>query len=83
MDITNSSNNSGTSAGGENRLVTVVRVKGTIHADLADWLEPDEVKFLESGETELQYTDLDQAALYGILVRLRDLGLSLVSVEQK
>ena len=83
MDQSNSRTNIDSARGRKNTPLTVVRVKGTIHADLAAWLEPDEVRFLESGGTELSYADLDQAALYGILLRLRDLGLSLVSVEQK
>ncbi len=83
MDQSNSRTNNGSPRDRKNTPLTVVRVKGTIRADLAAWLESDGVRFLDSGDTELDYADLDQAALYGILVRLRDLGLSLVSVEQK
>ena len=37
---------------------------------------------LDSGRTRLERSDTDQAALYGLLVRLRDLGLVLLSVER-
>lgn len=35
-----------------------------------------------SGRTVLERSDADQAALYGLLVRLRDLGLVLLAVER-
>ena len=34
------------------------------------------------GRTALERGDVDQAALYGLLVRLRDLGLVLLAVER-
>lgn len=35
------------------------------------------------GETEISGVMIDQAALYGVLNRIRDLGLVLVSVQRK
>lgn len=34
------------------------------------------------GRTTLERRDVDQAALYGLLMRLRDLGLVLLAVER-
>ena len=81
MDRSNSAINNELPVDAEKSALTVIRVRGTIQADLAAWLEPAEVRFVESGDTELVYANLDQSGLYGVLVRLRDLGLSLVSVK--
>ncbi len=37
---------------------------------------------LELGQTVLSARIVDQAALYGVLIQLRDLGLSLISVNR-
>lgn len=58
-----------------------IRIRGTISPDLAEWLDPVDIQNLENGETILVYQGLDEAALYGILIRLRDLGLNLLSVQ--
>ena len=40
------------------------------------------VTHLEAGETLLSGPIVDQAALHGLLARIRDLNLTLLSVEQ-
>lgn len=57
-------------------------VKGHISARLADWDNDIAVSQLPSGETSFVGPVADQAALYGILSRIRDLGLPLVMVRK-
>jgi hypothetical protein len=57
-----------------------VIVKGHIDAEWGDWFEGLEFQYRDDGTTMLHGEVTDQAALYGILARLRDLGLELISV---
>jgi hypothetical protein len=57
-----------------------IRVKGQIDAHWSSWFEDLTVEH-RAGETCITGQVADQAALYGLLARLRDLGLSLVSVD--
>jgi len=58
-----------------------IRVKGHLAADWSDWFERMTVRQEADGETILS-GPLDQAALHGILAKVRDLGLVLVAVNQ-
>ncbi len=57
-----------------------VRVKGCLSEDFLAWLDLAGCYEPQSDETLLVVATTDQAALYGLLNRLRDLGLTLVSV---
>jgi hypothetical protein len=57
-----------------------IRVKGHLQHDWSDWFDGLEIETLANGETLLTGPLKDQAALHGVLVRIRDLGLPLVSV---
>ena len=57
-----------------------IRIKGKIDRDWSDWLGGLDVTHTEDGETILAGSVRDQAALYGLLSRLSDLGLQLNSV---
>jgi hypothetical protein len=59
-----------------------IRVEGHLSADWSDWFEGLTVRQEANGETIL-YGPLDQAALHGILAKVRDLGLVLVAVNQQ
>ena len=61
----------------------VIRIEGLLGASWSEWLEGMSITPLETGETLLCGPVADQAALYGLLNRLRDLNLKLVSVEKK
>ena len=60
-----------------------IRVKGQISERWSDWLEGLTIRHTAEGETVLAGPVLDQPALYGLIARLRDLGLPLVSVNQR
>jgi hypothetical protein len=59
-----------------------IRVEGHLTADWSDWFEGLAVCQEPSGETVLSGS-LDQAALHGVLAKLRDLGLTLVAVNRR
>jgi hypothetical protein len=58
-----------------------IRVKGQIDAHWSDWFEEFEITHTDQDETILTGDVADQSALYGLLAKLRDLGLSLISVN--
>jgi len=60
-----------------------IRITGRIDEDWADWFGDLEIAHTEEDETVLTGTVSDQSALYGLLARLRDLGLALISVESE
>jgi len=57
-----------------------IRIRGTIAEHWSSWFEDLTVSYTDD-ETTLSGHVADQAALYGLLSRLRDLGLSLLSVD--
>jgi len=59
-----------------------IRVKGHLHSRWTAWLDGLELSPSEDGTTLLRGRVADQAALHGVLNKLRDVGLPLVSVEQ-
>jgi len=58
-----------------------IRIKGLLDPHW-DWLEGLTVTYLEPGETLLCGLVIDQAALHGLISRIRDLNLTLLSVNQ-
>ncbi|HRN69091.1 MAG TPA: hypothetical protein PK205_13230 [Promineifilum sp.] len=57
-----------------------IRVAGHLPPHWADWFEGLTITLEEDGDTLLTGPVIDQAALHGLLKKVRDLGLSLVSV---
>ncbi|UCD38256.1 MAG: hypothetical protein JSW54_01890 [Fidelibacterota bacterium] len=58
-----------------------IRIKGGLSKQWSDWFEGLEISS-EKGSTMITGPIKDQAALHGILNRIRDLGITLVSVNQ-
>ncbi len=58
-----------------------IRVKGQIDEDWSDWFEGLAITFTVQDETILTGEIADQSALYGLIAKLRDLGLPLISVD--
>lgn len=61
----------------------VIRVAGHIDERWSAWLGGMSIHHSAPGETLLSGPVPDQAALYGIIARLRDLGLQLISVDSE
>jgi hypothetical protein len=59
-----------------------IRVKGHLGHQWTDWFEGLTITHEESGNTLLASPATDQAALHGILKKVRDLGLPLISVNR-
>ena len=59
-----------------------IKLKGHLGESWADWF--DEMTFTHEadGTTTLMGEIVDQAALHGLLKKIRDLGLPLISVNQ-
>lgn len=60
-----------------------IRIEGTLDRCWSDWLAGMAITPLENGETLLSGPLADQAALHGLLNRIRDMNLKLVYVEKK
>ena len=58
-----------------------IRVEGIIDQHWSEWLEGLEIIHEGADETLLSGQVVDQATLYGILKKLRDLGLKLQLVK--
>ena len=59
-----------------------IRVKGYLGKNAAIWFDGFKLDCAADGETILRGPVVDQAALHGILMRIRDLGLTLTLVRQ-
>ncbi len=60
-----------------------IRVKGHLPQHWSEWLEGLTITHDPNGETVLAGPLRDQAALFGVVMKVRDLGLTLLSVNQK
>lgn len=58
-----------------------IRVKNHLNHQWTDWFNGMSITLEEDGVTVLTGPVLDQAALHGLLKKVRDLGLMLVSVN--
>jgi hypothetical protein len=61
-------------------MVYQIRIKGHLGHQWTDWFEGLTLTLEDNGETLLIGPVVDQAALYGLLKKVRDLGMPLLSV---
>src|SRR5918912_562571 len=59
-----------------------IRIKGHLDNRWANWFEGLTITALDNGETLLTGPVVDQAALHGLLRKVRDLGVPLLSVME-
>ena len=59
-----------------------IRVEGLLDAHWSEWLNGMTITHEEGGVTRLEGPVIDQAALHGLLNKLRDLRLTLLTVER-
>src|SRR5438034_1926194 len=59
-----------------------ITVKGHLNPNWADWFDGLTITLEDNGETLLTGPVVDQAALHGVLRKVRDLGLPLISVTR-
>jgi hypothetical protein len=58
-----------------------IKVKGQLDSSWADWFDGWTITPEEEGTTLLSRQDADQAALHGVLIKIRNLNLPLISVH--
>ena len=63
-------------------IVYEIRIKGHLGSQWTDWFGGLTVTLEDNGETLLAGPVVDQAALHGVLKKMRDLGMPLVSVNR-
>ena len=61
-------------------LVYQIRIKGQLGRQWTDWFEGLTLTLEDNGEMLLTGPVVDQAALHGVLRKVRDLGMPLLSV---
>ncbi len=59
-----------------------IRVHGHLNHHWKEWLEGLEITYEKHGITVLTGCVIDQPQLHGLLIKIRDLGLSLISVNE-
>jgi hypothetical protein len=62
-------------------MVYQIRINGHLGGQWADWFEGLTITLEDNGDTLLTGEVVDQAALHGILKKIRDLGMPLLSVK--
>jgi hypothetical protein len=61
-------------------MVYQIRVTGHLGSEWTDWFDGLSITLEDNGETLLSGPVVDQAALHGLLRKVRDLGLPLLAV---
>lgn len=62
-------------------VVYQLRIKGHLDSRWTGWFEGLSITLVDGGDSVLTGPVADQAALHGLLKKMRDLGLTLVSVS--
>ncbi len=62
-------------------MCVLIRIQGYLDQSWQEWFEGLQIVHEEQGTTLLSGSLSDQAALYGVLLKIRNLGLTLLSFE--
>jgi len=62
-------------------IIYEIRIKGHLDRQWSDWFDDLNITLEEDGDTLLTGPVVDQAALHGLIKKVRDLGMPLVSVN--
>lgn len=57
-----------------------IKVQGQVDSQWTDWFEDMTISYVEDGNTLISGQVADQAALHGLLKKIRDLGMTLISI---
>ena len=63
-------------------MIYQIRIEGHLGRQWSDWFGALTITLEDNGDTLLTGPVIDQAALHGLLRKVRDLGMPLVSVNQ-
>jgi hypothetical protein len=61
--------------------IVAIKIKGKVDESWAEWFEGFQLVHQEPDETILTGLVVDQAAFYGLIGKLRDLGLEVLAVN--
>ncbi len=64
------------------KVIYEIRVEGQLDPERTSWFDGLAITHTPDGETILSGPIVDQAALHGVLLKIRDLGLSLLEVRR-
>ena len=65
----------------DNPVTYLIRIQGLLDSSWSDWFDGFTIS-VQGNETVLEGVVPDQSALHGILAKINDLGLSLISVTK-
>ncbi len=58
-----------------------IRLQGILSLEWSDWLEGLQITHTREGDTMIRGQVCDQAAFYGVIAKVRDLGIKLISAS--
>ena len=64
------------------KIIYQIKIKGHLDNQWSEWFEGLVIEPVEGGNTLLTGPVVDDAALHGLLKKVRDLGLPLISVNR-
>ena len=64
------------------RMIYQIRIQGHLGTEWTDWFEGLTITLEDNGDTLLTGPVADQAALHGLLKKVRDLGVILLAVNR-